>query len=343
LNGTITHQVILNTAKVAEEHVQIMLSSIPVLSSTNKSYTGEGFTFTEQEALWALSMVKSRTFSDVLKSWESVPEEYNGGRGMTYNCLVPLGDMFNHKLGGNAGSIQRIRAEGDAKISVGFIAQERIEKGDPVYASYGSLQLEAFYNNYGFVAPESTPAFGLELVDIIQEQDSKDPLLQSRQKAYLDNGCVNIPASLKKRSYDQHLEELLLPCTRIVELTKDSLIQVMALDKTIKIEKHLDEMIIKAVAKPTSAKLELRSYLRLLKLHVGYIQQDELWKAMNPQFDQTANSQTPEDTALLQIRAAEMAFHHKQAAAHKAKLQKWAVVMQLEEKKAQLSASNSAN
>jgi len=122
-----------------------------------------------------------------------------------------------------------------------------------------------------------------------------------------------------------------------------SLIQVMALDKTIKIEKHLDEMIIKAVAKPTSAKLELRSYLRLLKLHVGYIQQDELWKAMNPQFDQTANSQTPEDTALLQIRAAEMAFHHKQAAAHKAKLQKWAVVMQLEEKKAQLSASNSAN
>ena len=37
--------------------------------------------------------------------------------------------------------------------------------------------------------------------------------------------------------------------------------------------------------------------------------QDELWKAMNPQFDQTADSQTPEDTALLQIRQVAMSQH----------------------------------
>ena len=39
----------------------------------------------------------------------SVPEEYNGGRGMTYNCLVPLGDMFNLVDGNRVDQEKRLR------------------------------------------------------------------------------------------------------------------------------------------------------------------------------------------------------------------------------------------
>jgi len=310
-NGTIVDQVVPSSVVRVRRHMEVLVAALPVLRSRNSSYPGEGFHFTEQDALWAISMIKSRVFSNALHAGQSVHKDYDG----TYNCMVPVADMLNHHP--DAPSMQTI-PHGVSAGGLGFIAKHRIEKGEPVYDSYGNLPLEVFYNNYGFATKENKPTFGLELADIIMAQDPKDPLSHVRQKAYLAKGCVDIMGSTKRRSYAEHVAELLLPCARIVEVTHASMVKAIERDPDImkdSKDKGVDEIILQVAAKATSASFELRANLRLFKLHQGYLDQDAKWRAENP-----PATDIPDLAPLRAMRDMEMEFHREQVALYKASM-----------------------
>jgi hypothetical protein len=169
-------------------------------SCKNESYV-PGFTISQNDALWAVSMVKSRGFSNAA-----------GLGGKT--CLLPIGDMLNYG-GRSSPELSNIPKGG----GLGFLSTSTIAKGAPATDSYGHHHMDGTYLSYGFALPDSEVLEGAQLNDkwaqLPKEMGERsEPIFN----LFVTSDCTNVMAR-NQQVRSSALEEYLLPCARMLSVT----------------------------------------------------------------------------------------------------------------------------
>jgi len=269
--------------------VEQLVALVPALAH-NESYAPGFGVVTRGEALWAMSMVKSRSY-----------EGFAIAGHRSQGCLVPMADMSNHAQRG--GATLRSKHNPDGSVSLGLWAVDQIRAGDEVHRSDHVDDMGRQLQGFGFCTADAEPLLGGNL--LVLEED--DALGAAKLRIFEDAGCDDTELELEalKRGESVH-DKVTLPCARIMVLTPEL---VEAVTAELREDATKDELLAAVTLKlrqPFSSSHEAAAMEYLRSVHQSFIDRDQAWRA---RVSRRSEETSIAIEALLYVRDAQLRYH----------------------------------